>query len=396
MKTKIKILILIVIGLIIAADCYGSTKMKKQAMKAKWQKASGEMKMSAAMSQFDAGQYEGAEATAKECIASDPNLADAHLLLGKVKIIQADYAGAKSSLETFNNLKQNSDEGAFLLGIACQHLNDNVSALGWYQKALELSPENTEYIIAIGKFYASQKKFIEAEILYQQKIATNPADIDLKMAAGQMYLDWGQKDKAVALYEQAQLASPGDVELLEALGSCYILAGNWQKACDVHKQLYKLCSDSAKKNEYLKIMAWTATEAGDYASAMKYYSHLISIEKNDAQFWISMGQAAIGADLPQDALTCSKKALELSPDMAEAYLLSGSANYIAGNYSQAIDDFHRVSADSAQNQFAWLMAARCYEKLGYVAQAKEAYEKASQFKTQSELQQYLVKSNSEQ
>ncbi|MGA2915079.1 MAG: tetratricopeptide repeat protein [Sedimentisphaerales bacterium] len=393
MKKNIKTIIIFAVSLIIAADCQGGHKQKKQEMETKWQRTSLEMKLSAAMSQFDSGQYDGAEAIAKECIASDYNLPDAYLLLGKLRLVQGNFSDAEINLEKYMNLKSNSDEGAFSLGLACEHLNDNASALRWYQKALELSPQNTDYIIALGRLLTAQGKFVEAENLYQQKMAVNSTDIDLKIAAGQMYLEWGQKDKAVAIYEQAQLARPDDVELLEAAGSCYILAEKWQKAHDTHKQLYKLCTDSNRKNGYLKIMAFAATQAGDYSSALKYYSHLTLFEKKNPQLWILMGQAALGADLPQQAISCSKKALAISPDLAGAYLLSGSANYVSGNYSKAIDDFHRAAIDPALTQFAWLMSARCYEKMGYVEQAKAAYEKASQFQSDSELQQLLVKSN---
>jgi len=393
MKKNTKIIIIFVaVSLIITANCQGGHKQKKQEMKAKWQKTSLEMKLSAAMGQFDSGQYNEAEAVAKECINPDFNLPDAHLLLGKVGIARGDFSGARSSLETYINLKQSSDEGWFLLGLSCERLNDNASALKGYQKALELSPDNIDYIVAVGRVYAAQNDFVSAEKFYLEKIAANPVDADLRVAAARMYLANKQSEKAVQLYEQARLTRPDDMELLEALGSCCILAGDWRKAGDIYKQLYQRCTDIAKKNGYLETMAFTATEAGDYRLAMKYYSHLTAQDKTNAQMWVLMGQAALGADLPQQAIICSKKAIALKPDMAEAYLLSGSANYKSGSYSQAIDDFHRAAVDSACAHFAWLMAARCYERMGYVAQAKAAYEKAAQYSGDSDLQKLIVKS----
>ena len=140
-------------------------------------------------------------------------------------------------------------------------------------------------------------------------------------------------------------------------------------------------------------MAFTATNAADYSSAMKYYSLLTAQDKQNAQLWFSMGQAALGADSLRQALICSKKALALKPDMTEAYLLSGSANYKSGNYRQAVDDFQKAASNIGHAHFAWLMTARCYEKMGNDEQAKAAYEKASQFQADSELQRLLVKSN---
>jgi tetratricopeptide (TPR) repeat protein len=391
MNTKNRIRITIAaVCLIIAAECQGAHKQKKQEMQAKWQQATSEIKLSAAQGQFEAGQYEQAEAAAKENIDAGLNLPEANLLLGKVKLAQGDFYGAKSCFETYMRFEQDNAESWFLLAIVCERLGDNNSAFEWYQKALELSPDNTDYIIAVGRMYVAQNEFAMAEEFYHRLISAKPADTDLKIAVAQMYLEWGQNDKAVGLYEQAQLMKPENNELLEALGSCYILVNDWQKAHDIHKQLYQRCQDKTAKNRYLKIMAFTATEAGDYSSAMKYYSQLTMQDKANADFWFSMGQAALGAGSLQQALICSQKALKLKPDMAEAYLLSGSANYKNGSYSQAIDDFQRAAAGSVDAHFAWLMTAKCYEKTGNTAQAEAAHAKAAQLCSDNELQQLLT------
>lgn len=392
--SKIRITV-IVLCLVIFAGCQSTHSRKKKEMQARWQKTASEVKLSAAARQFEAGQYKQVEAIAKGCIDSNSNLPEAYLLLGKVRLAERDITGAKSCFQTHVGLAKSSDEGWFLLALASEQLGDKASAFTWYQKALELSPDNTDYVIAVGRMLVGQNDFASAEKLYQEKIAANPAEVDLKVAAGQMYLEWGQNDKAVGLYEQAHLIMPDNMELLEALGSCYILAGDWQKAHDTHKQLYQRCSDNTGENGYLKIMADCAINGGDYSAAMKYYSQLVAQDRDNAGLWLSMGQAALGADLSRQALVCSKKALALKNDMSEAYLLSGSANYKSGNYGQAIDDFRRAIDGSADAHFAWLMTARCYERMGNAERAKAAYEKAARSGGDSELQKLLVKSNLE-
>ena len=99
--------------------------------------------------------------------------------------------------------------------------------------------------------------------------------------------------------------------------------------------------------------------------------------------------------MPRQAIIYSKKALALKPDMAQAYLISGSAHYKNSEHKQAIDDFQKAIDGSADAQFGWLMTARCYEKMNNAGRAKTAYEKASQFQTDSELQKLLVKSSRE-
>jgi tetratricopeptide (TPR) repeat protein len=392
MNRKIKIMLLVfAVQLFLAANCQSRTNKEK--VKAKWNKDSADIKLKMAQEQFEAGQYEQAEESIRQCFDADPNISEAKLLLGKVKVAKEDYSGARSYLEDYIGSNDRDDAGLFLLAFACERSGDNASAMKWYKKALETAPDNTDYIIAVGQMYQAAGNFVLAEFFYKGKMAANQGNTDLKAAAAQMYLAQGKNDKALQFYEQASMLKPESSELLEALGSCYIITEQWAKALEVHQQLYLRSDDLEEKTRYLKTMAITAANAGDYNAAVKYYSVLTSQDKYNARLWLSMGQAALGADSLSQAIVCSRKVLELSPDMKEAWLLSGSANYKNCNYLQAAADFQKAAGMPQQAKFAWLMAGRCYEKLGRAEQANTAYEKAEQFETSSELQLLFAKGN---
>ncbi|MDD5010784.1 MAG: tetratricopeptide repeat protein, partial [Phycisphaerae bacterium] len=203
----------------------------------------------------------------------------------------------------------------------------------------------------------------------------------------------GKNDEALRLYEQAVMLKPQSSELLEMLGSCYVLTKQWGKAAEIHERLYSQSDDAEEQTRYLKTMAIAAENDGDYDAAFNYYSMLTSQDKNNARLWFSMGQAALGADLLSEAIVCSRKVLALSPNMKEAWLLSGSANYKKGNYLEAAEDFQKAADVPEKAEFALLMTGRCYEKLGKDEQAKIAYKRAGQFGTNSELQRLLAKGN---
>jgi len=389
---KIKITV-IALSLVVSTLCQGSHLQKKQEMQAKWQKTSSEMKLSAAETQIESGQYEQAEAAVKQSLEMGLNLPQANLMMGKIELARSNFEQAKRCFQNYVRFNEKDDNGWFLLGLSCERLGDNSSAMKWYKKAFEFSPDNTDYILAVGRIYLAEGNFEQAESLYLEKMASSPADTELKVAAAQMYLAQDQKDKALQLYEQASMLRPQNSDLLEALGSCYILTGQWDKALNVQQQLYSRCISREEKAGHLKTMAITAMNAGDYSDAMKYYSSLTSQDRNNAELWLSTGQAALGAGLLRQAITCSQKVLELSPDTKEAWLLSGSANYKNGNFLQAATDFQKAADVSQYANFAWLMTGRCYEKLGRGKQAQNAYEKAEQFGTGSELGQLLARAN---
>jgi Flp pilus assembly protein TadD len=91
-----------------------------------------------------------------------------------------------------------------------------------------------------------------------------------------------------------------------------------------------------------------------------------------------MGQAALGAGISHRALRCGREALALRPDYPEAVALLGSALYATGEFEAAVETFEKLTVDSTNGGFPWLMKARCYEKLGRQDEAQQAYEKAQE------------------
>jgi tetratricopeptide (TPR) repeat protein len=270
MNHKMKIILLFcTVELVFAVNCQSQSQAGKQKVKAKWDKDSANIKFTIAKEQFESGQLELAEESLKQCLVTEPNRAEAKLMLGKVKFAQEDFGQAKRYLQDYVGSNDKDDASLFLFGLANERLGDKASAMEWYKKALTVAPENTDYIIAVGQMYQAAGDYNSAETLYAEKMAANSVNTDLKVAAAQMYLSQNKNDKALQLYEQASLLKPEDNKLLEALGSCYIVMNQWGKALEVHQQLYSRCG-AEEKNRYLKTMAIAALNAGDYSDAMKY------------------------------------------------------------------------------------------------------------------------------
>jgi len=392
MNRKMKIMLLVfAVQLFFAANC--QSRINKEKIKAKWNKDSADIKLKMAQEQFETGQYEQAEESARQCLEADPNMLQAKLLLGKIKFSQEDFAQAKRYFQDYISSNERDETGLFLLALTYERTGDSIFAMKWYKKALEIAPDNMDYIIAVGQMCQAAGDFNLAESFYKEKMASNPDNTDLKVAAAQMYLVKNENDKAIQLYEQALLLKPQSKELLEALGSCYILTNQWGKSLEIHQKLYSLSIAGEKKNRYIETMAISAMNAGDYNAAMKYYSELITQDKRNAKFWLAMGQAALGSGSLEQAIACSRKVLEYAPDMTEAWLLSGSANYKNNNFLQAACDFQKVADIPQYAKFTWLMTGRCYEKLGMTEESNTAYQKAEQIEADSELQLLLTEGN---
>jgi tetratricopeptide (TPR) repeat protein len=388
-NTKIRITI-IAIGLIVVVGCQNTHKQKKQEMRAKWQQTTSEIKLSAAMEQFEAGRYEQAKAVAQQCIDSGLNLPDAHLLYGKLLLVEDKGTDAVRELQLAVELDGELGEGWYWLGLATEGQEQNQQTLFYYNKALSLNPANVDYILAVAETYAEQGKAEEAIKLLEEKIAAMPGEISLKAAAAGLMWRLGKNERAIELYKQVMLMSDDD-SIAEALGYCYVFSGQWSEGAEIFNKLIEQCQDEQKKKLYLQVAAFCSVNCAQYDRAVNCYNELSVKERDNADIWVKMGQAALGAGAAERAFMCGERALALQPGNVDAIALVGCAQYSMGDYAAAIKNFEKITSDEKNGGISWLMRARCYEQLGLNDEAGRAYKKALEIEPHSKLGDFLAK-----
>jgi tetratricopeptide (TPR) repeat protein len=381
---------LIMVVLAICAGCQ-SHEQNKKAAEQRWDQASARIKLSLAQQQYDGANYDQAVVTVRQCISADPQMAPAHLLLGKLLLTQGNTAGAVAELRLAVELDQNLHECWYWLGVAAQEQRDYRQAAEYYHKAMSLQPANIDYILASAEAEVALNNFAEAATLLTEKIAALPRDVSLKVAAADLMLRMGRNETAIELYRKAVLLTNENLDITEALGYCYVFSGQWNEAAGIFNTLIERCEDEKKKKVYLEAAALCSMNCAQYDKAVNYYNKLSVEERNNAEIWLKMGRAALGAGIVPRALMCGRKALALRPGYADALALIGCAQYADGDYGSAAESFKKISSDKKNSAFSWLMIARCYEQLGRTDESDQAYEKARQMNPAGELADFLAK-----
>ncbi len=63
-------------------------------------------------------------------------------------------------------------------------------AVLWYEKAIALSPSDTDLRFDFGIALAKGEKYADAEVQYKKVIAAIPNYVQAYLSLGQLYLDW--------------------------------------------------------------------------------------------------------------------------------------------------------------------------------------------------------------
>jgi tetratricopeptide (TPR) repeat protein len=349
------------------------------------------MRFAVAQQEYDNADYEKAAKTTRQCITSDPNMPEARLLMGKLLLTQGKTEDAVKELTLAVKLNGKLDEAWYWLGVGAQENRDYENAYTHYQRAMSLQPSNVDYILAVADVQVSRNNCQKAADLLSRSMVALPRDVSLKVAAADLMLRLGKGDTAVDLYKQAMLMTADNDDIAEALGYCYVFSGKWTKAADVFDELVERSEDERRKKLFLQVAALCNMNCGRYDRAVSCYSTLSVEQRDDAEIWVRMGQAALGAGTTKRALICGQKALALRPGYADAIALIGCARYARADYAKAAASFGKITASDGNTGFSLFMQARCYEHLGQTEKAERAYAKALEMNPKGPLGDFLAR-----
>jgi tetratricopeptide (TPR) repeat protein len=382
------------LALVVPALCSGCQPPAhdRKAAKQRWDKASAQIKFTLAEQLYDSGKYEQAERTVRQCLIADPQMPHAHLLLGKLLLAEGNTDDAVTELQLAVEMDKELHEGWYWLGVSAQQQRDLGKAYQCYDKAMSLEPTSVDYVLAVAEIQVAQDNSALAATLLNEKMAVMPDDISLKVAAADLMSRLGSNERAIELYEQAILMTTDNADIAEALGYCYMFAGKWKQAADIFHELVRQCTREKQKKLYLEVAAMCSMNCDQYYKAVSSYRQLGIENMDSAEIWLKMGQAALGAGMPERALRCGREALASRPGGPDVMRLIGSAQYAVGDFAAAADTFEKITLDHNSGAFAWFMRARCYERLGQTDKARQAYKTALEIDPQSELADLLTKS----
>jgi len=379
--------LLIGLALVLATGCSPYAE-RKAAMEARWEQSAAHAKLPIVEDYLRQGRFQDALKLLQKCLEANPELAEGHCLMGRIYLAQGQTQAAEDAFRRAVAFDFKLDEAWFALGVLAQDKEQYEAAAGHYEKALAFKPLEVDYILHLAYLHELQGRSDEAENLLDRSLGQIPGNVPLLLARAQMFQQRRQFDRAVDLLQQARIQSSQDPQILEMLGTCYMSQQDWSAAQKVFEELL----GSKDLKNYETLLQWTATcalNAGSYSRALKYFDQLSVNRRKDPQLWLEMSQAALGAQLPARARECARKALRYQPGWAEAQAVLACSYYMEKQYAQAAAAFDALCRDDKWGSFGWWMTGRCWQQLGRLGEAQEAFSRAATLKPDSPLMKMI-------
>ena len=180
-----------------------------------------------------------AKAAVARALELDPNLAEAHAVLGHLKYVcDYDWAGAEAELKRAIELNPNSGDAFDIYGLLLSSQERYDEAIEAQARAHELDP--LAHRMDIVTTYLRMGRYEDA-----LRAVTKILEVEPHLALGYLTLGWtqilrGKQDEGLAAMRKAITLSPDNALYLAQLGEAYGMAGRTEDARAVLAQLEEM------------------------------------------------------------------------------------------------------------------------------------------------------------
>ncbi|MGK0389881.1 MAG: tetratricopeptide (TPR) repeat protein [Maribacter sp.] len=297
------------------------------------------------------GEYAKASSDFKKAIQINPYLADAYYQKGRMYLNKRDYNNASFHLEQALSVAENDESFQEIgmlcndLGLAKAELDDRYAALEYYDRGIELDPNDLLYENR-ARLHADFGDSHLAMEDYQKAIGisgTDPA----------RYYELGKMQKISLLYWEASNSFTFAIEIkmktIEKVpldyyrkrGECYLEMGG-EYLSSAEGDFIQLRDSSPRNWKPIYYLGKCKYQKGDFNRAIQYFTDALEIDNQQDEIYIARGDAYSMIELFGNAASDYGSAIVLNPEEICYQKKKGHANLRNENWIEAIKDYERA------------------------------------------------------
>ena len=302
-----------------------------------------------------------AKAAADQSLALQPDLGEGHLALGYYWYWgHRDYAQAQQQLDVARKPLPNNAMVA-LISAAIERRQDRWDeAIAGYQRAIVLDPHSSYALDQLAQTYMFLRRYAQADSVYVRAVAVTHDPTDELITQGRNLALW--KGDLAPLRAAVASLKPGSADYVgnnETIFNLYWWSRDLAAAIRMtetdRQEIWGDRSNVALPRRLY--LAWASQATGDIVKARSIYSQLrvrmqAAIQKHpdDPNLHLTVGFAAAGIGLKDEAILEGRKATTLMPFGRDAVTAPGYLGWLAqlyvrvGENGQAIDVLRQVLA----------------------------------------------------
>ncbi len=330
-------------------------------------------------------EYEKAIALAPD----DLKMAPAYRNLG-ILLLAKDPAAAVDPLEHAVRLEPQDPQAKWLLGTALERSGKLESAIGQFQAAHTLDGKDVGISASLAYALLSARRFADAEAAYRATLELSPEGATLRQAhLGLANSLVAQKKPQEAASEFAAYLAlvPNDGAVRIERASALVDLG---KDDDALAELDRAAAGAPENLRALKLRSQIYWETKRYNDAVGVLEKAVALAPSDVDLADRLGRVYLAKRDYANALHWTVAAYNLNPAANDLLGQVVEVEYLNKNYEQALAALNALSQRQELPAASWYLRATCYDKLGKLPEALDAYQTFLQLNKDENSDMYFV------
>jgi tetratricopeptide (TPR) repeat protein len=320
---------------------------------------------------------------------SDPKMAPAYRNLG-ITLIPKDPAAAVEPLQHAAELQPHDAQSKWLLGTALERSGKLEPAIEQFQAAQKLDSKDVEISASLAYALLSAGRFADAESAYRATLALNPQGATLRQAhlgLANSLVAQKKLDEAASEFGAYVALNPTDTAARIERASALVDLG---KGEDALSELDRAAASGPEGLRALKLRSQIYWEMKRYDDAIPVLQKALDLAPHDANLADRLGRVYLAKKDYPNSLRWFVAAYNINPTANDLLGEVVEAEYLNKNYEQALAALDALSKREELPVSSWYLRATCYDKLGLLPQALDAYQKFLQLNNDENSDMYFV------
>ncbi|XP_063251722.1 protein O-mannosyl-transferase TMTC1 isoform X2 [Prinia subflava] len=288
------------------------------------------------------GKKEEAVILLRDSIKYGPEFADAYSSLAS---LLAEQERLKEAEEVYKAGIEHCPESSDLhnnYGVFLVDTGSPERAMSHYRQAILLSPTHHVAMVNLGRLHRSLGQSKEAEVWYKRALRVS-RKAEVLSPLGALYYNTARYEEALQVYREAAALQPSNRDTRLALAQVLAMMGRTKEA---EKMTNHILSEDTACLECYRLLSAIYSKQELYAKALEAIEKALQLKPKDpkviSELFFTKGNQLREQNLLDKAFESYKRAVELNPDQAQAWMNMGGIEHIKGSYVTARDYYEKA------------------------------------------------------
>ncbi len=307
------------------------------------------------------GATDDALAAFERSIELDPSRFESYLALAQFHFGREENDEAAEVLTRASEAVELTATVRYLMGDAALRRGRAQEAIGEFNAALEMEPNNTDALFGLANAQRRLRRLDDATATLDRLASIAPEYPALSIERGRIFEALGNPSRAVRSYRQALEADPENLDLVLRLGAALVATGEYDEAEEYIDRVVRTRVNSPDGEHYLGRIKFGR---GDAQEALRHLSRAVQLDPTVAVYHLYEAWAHLETNSFGRAMEAVERALERDPELAEAHLVKGLTHLRGSGFSAALESFRRALELKPGLSLARASSATALDRLG--------------------------------